>query len=182
MWWRWGGKNVYTYIACRVGFRVVQYPTGTNDRTPCLKFSKSFLVPHSKLNHGCISILSSKSLADIRNLSCLIICFNLGGGGLLEYSNVTCFQNPHNLYESQFGGIGIIFSKSWKRENHLQIQYVTTFIGNSRAMNLTKLEPRTCRTQCTRSTAVKSLQGATHYFSISNHVFKAFFPGDKTTD
>jgi hypothetical protein len=58
---------------------------------------------------------------------------------LLEYSNITCFKNLPNLYESQFGGTGIIFSKSWKRENHLQIQDVITFIGNSRAMNLTKL-------------------------------------------
>jgi len=33
------------------------------------------------------------------------------------------------------GGPGIIFSKSGKRENHLQIQDVIIFIGNSKAMN-----------------------------------------------
>jgi hypothetical protein len=37
------------------------------------------------------------------------------------------------------GGPGIIFSKSGKRENHLQVQDVIIFIGNSRAMNFTNL-------------------------------------------
>jgi len=37
------------------------------------------------------------------------------------------FFNPPNLYESQFGGIGIIFSKSWKRENHLDSRCIYTY-------------------------------------------------------
>jgi hypothetical protein len=121
-------------------------------------------------------ILSYKLLLiNLFNLLRLFIYFLLTG-----YCNVfkiLLISTNHSLE-----GYAYLSHKSRKCENYLQISDAIIFIGHSMTTVPTKLKPSTFRIQCTHTTAQQTLEGAIHYFSTRNHVFKeswGSFPGVK---